>query len=364
MSSSILTEGRISSEILSFGEKTFLFTGTVCRTWYQNSASTETGARDSVESVSRLDEARKFDINPYLASLWSLRTADISVIRKLNDEHCFWEQEDIEHAAELGRVDVLQFMREKGYFADERVLHTAVRYNRLSVVEYLLSINTPVDKTVIDWGFGSYIIDELKMRSMEVAISDENLAMVKLLRTVDYPFIKDSFSFGRDTENSELLMYLVEQGCSVPDGVFQESVETQDYFTLGFLIDNALLRDEWDLWGCVFDCNHDMMMFLLGKGILPTDDDVDSAICGGNFDTAKFLTTKYNCRPTSLAYMLVFESDFCDCHYLEILNWLYYDMHVSLGFVLLEEMRDHPRGSLILTGCSSVIQDWFEKRLY
>lgn len=364
MSYSILTEGRVSAKILSFSDKTFLFTGTVCRTWYQNSASRETGARDSVESLSRLDEARKFYINPYLASFWSLRTANISIIRKLNDEDCFWEQEDIEHAAELGRIDVLQFMRDKGYFADERVLHTAVRYNRLSVVNYLLSINTPVDKTVIDWGFGSYIIDELKMRSMEVAISEGNLTMVRLLRTVDYPFVEDSFLFARDTENSELLTYLVEQGCSAPDGVFQESIETQDYFTLGFLIDNALLRDEWDLWGCVFDCDDDMMMFLLGKGILPTDDDVDSAISAGNFDVAKFLTTEYRCRPTSLAYMLVFENGFCDCHYLEILNWLYHDMQVSLGFVLLQEMQNHPRGSLILNWCSSVIEDWFEERLY
>lgn len=363
--SAILTEGRVSANILSFADKTFLFTGTVCKAWRRNSKSTETGAQQSIESLSRLDEAGEYGINPHLASFWSLKNnADISIIRKLNETKCFWEQQDIEHAAELGRIDVLQFMRENWYFADERVLHTAVRYNRLDVVKYLLSVNTPVDKTVIEWGFGPYIIDELKMRSMEVAISEENLAMVKLLRTADYPFIEDSFTFACDTENADMMKYLVEQGCTPPDGLFAESVENGDYSTVAFLIDNLFLRDEWDLWGCTVDDNQDMMMFLLDKGIIPTDDDVDSAICGGNIHSAKFLTSEYKCRPTSLAYMLVFESSFCDCHYLELLNWLYDDMQVSLGFVLLKEMQEHPRGSLVLDGCSSVIEDWFEERLY
>jgi len=364
--SPILTEGCVSANILSFSDRSFLFTATVCRTWYEHSASKETSAQESVKSVSRLKEARECGINPFIASFWSLENAaDLSVIRELNNgDFCYWAQEDIEHAALLGRIDVLQLMRNKGYFADERVLHTAVRYNRLKVVDYLLSIHTPVDKTVIDWGFGPYIIDELTMRSMEVAISEQNLAMVKMLRSADCPFIEDSFTFACETENAEMLKYLVEQGCQPPDGLFADSVENQDFFTLEFLIDNLLLRDEWDLWGCVFDEDQDMMMFLLDKGILPTDDDVDSAISGGNFGTAKFLTTKYTCRPTSLAYMLVFENGFCDCHYLEILNWLYDDMRCSLGFVFLHEMRNHSRGSLILERCSDEIKDWFEERLY
>lgn len=362
--SPILTEGRVSANILSFSDNTFLFTGTVCKTWHQNSTSTNTSAKAAVESLSRLDEARRCGVNPYLASFWSLENADLSIIKRLNDEICFWEQQDIEHAAELGRIDVLQFMREKGYFADERVLHTAVRYNRPEVVNYLLSINTPVDKTVIEWGFGPYIIDELKMRSMEVAISAQNLTMVKLLRTADYPFVEDSFTFACDTENAEMMQYLVDHGCPPPEGLFADSVATENYAILEFLIDNLLLRDEWDLWGCVFEENDDMMMFLLDKGIVPTDDDVDSAICGGNLATAKYLTREYACRPTSAAYTLVFENAMCDCHYLEVLDWLYDDVQCGLGFVFLKEMREHPRGCMILEGCSSVIEDWFEERLF
>lgn len=361
--SPILTEGRVSANILSFSDNTFLFTATVCKTWRQNSTHTYTGAKEAVESLSRLDEARRCGMDPYLASFWSLTHADLSIIKKINDHECFWEQQDIEHAAELGRIDVLQFMREKGYLADERVLHTAVRYNRLKVVNYLLSINTPVDKTVIEWGFGPYVIDELKMRSMEVAISEQNLTMVRLLRTADYPFIEDSFTFASDTENKKMMKYLVDQGCRPPDGLFADSVASENYVVLDFLIDNLLLRDEWDLWGCVFEQKDDMMMFLIGKGIAPTDDDVDSAICAGDLDTAKYLTREYVCRPTSMAYMLVFENDMCDCHYLEFLNWLYDEARCNLGFVLLREMREHPRGSMILDACSSAIEDWFEERL-
>ena len=366
MSSCIITEGRVSAIILSFVDKTFLFTGTVCRSWYENSVSTATHTQESVDTVAKFSEARQSDVDPWLASFYSLQnSADMSIIRKINEHYCYWDQQDIEHAAQLGRIDVLQFMREKGHCADERVLHTAVRYNHLGVVNYLLSTNTPVDKVVIEWGFGPYVIDELKMRSMEVAISEENLAMVMLLCTVDYPFIDDSFRLACDTENVELVEYLVQQGCRPPRGLFHDAVETRDYFTLNFLIDNSLLEEEWDLNGCVSDDDEeDMMLFLLHKGIIPTDDDVDSAISDGSLATAKFLTSEYRCRPTSEAYIAVFENGFCDCHYLEILNWLYDDMQCSPGFVFLAEMREHPRARFILERCSSSIVEWFKERLY
>ncbi|CAM9107736.1 unnamed protein product [Ectocarpus sp. 12 AP-2014] len=300
----------------------------------------------------------------HLASYHSLEDgASMSVIRRLNERDCLWEQFDIERAAERGRVNVLKFMREKGYPSDQKVLHSAVRHNRQEVVRYLLAIGCPVDRAVIEWGFGPYIIDELKMRSMEVAISANNLPMVKILRTVDYPFIEDSFLFACETENIEMVRYLFGEGCRAPERLFAESVENGAYFTLGVLIDNGLLVDEWDLWGCAMDEDDHMMKFLLRRGILPTDDDVDSSIAAGNIDTAKFLTSEYSCRPTSLAYLLTFDNLFCDAHSLSFLNWLYDDMRCSLGFSSLVDMHDDPHGSYVLDGCSSTIEDWFAERM-
>lgn len=362
--SAILTEGNVSANILSFTSEEFLFTATVCTTWRQNSKSTHTRVGASVESISRLEEAEQHGVNLHLASFHSLENgASISVIRKLNETCCYWEQFDIERAAEHGRIDVLKFMHEMGYPPDERVLHTAVRYNCQEVVKYLLGVGCPVDKTVIEWGFGPYIIDELKMRSMEVAITEKNLTMVKILRTTDYPFIDDSFEFACETENIEMLTYLVQEGCRAPEHLFRESVQVGNYFTLEFLIDNNLLVSEWDLWGCIMDEDDDMMTFLLTKGIIPTDDDVDSAIAAGNLETAKFLTKEYDCRPTSLAYMLTFDNLFCDCHYLVYLNWLHDDMGCGLGFSSLEDMHQDPHGSFVLENCSSTIEGWFEERL-
>ncbi|CAM9100691.1 unnamed protein product [Ectocarpus sp. 8 AP-2014] len=362
--SSIITEGHVSANILSFGENDFIFTGTVCRAWRQNSRSTYTGAGAAVESISRLQEACEHGVNLQVASFHSLEDgASIDVIRKLNETYCFWEHFDIERAAEHGRVDVLKFMREKGYVADERVLHTAVRYNQEEVVEYLLGIGCPIDKTVIEWGFGPCIIDELKMRSMEVAISEGNLSMVKILRTADYPFIDESFVFGCETRNTEMLEYLTQEKCHVPQGLFRESIELRDFSTLEFLIDHDLLVDEWDLWGCIMDDDDDMMTFLLGKGIVPKDDDVDSAIGSGNLDVAKWLTKEYSCRPTSLAYMLVFDNAMCDCHYAMYLDWLYDDMQCSIEFSSLEDMCEDPRGAYVLENCSSTIEDWFVARI-
>ncbi|CAN0583546.1 unnamed protein product, partial [Ectocarpus sp. 12 AP-2014] len=329
-----------------------------------NSSSTYTGAGAAVESISRLQEAGVHGVNFHLASFHSLEDgASIAVIRKLNESYCFWEQFDIERAAEHGRVDVLKFMREKGYPADERVLHSAVRYNQQEVVKYLLGIGCPIDKTVIDWGFGPYIIDELKMRSMEVAISEGNLSMVKILRTVDYPFIDDSFVFACETQNTEILEYLIQENCHVPQGLFRESIELRNFSTLEFLIDHELLVDEWDLWGCIMDDDDDMMMFLLGKGIIPKDDDVDSAIAVGNLDVAKFLTKEYSCRPTQLAYTIVFDNIMCDCHYVMYLDWLHDDMHCSIGFSSLEDMYEDPQGAYVLENCSSTIEDWFAARI-
>lgn len=364
MSSSILTEGHVSANILSYGVADFLFTGTVCRAWRQNSTNTYTRTGAAVESISRLQEAAHRGVNLHLASFHSLEDgASIDVIRKLNESYCFWEQFDIERAAEHGRVDVLKFMREKGYPADKRVLHSAVRHNQQEVVKYLLGIGCPVDKTVIEWGFGPYIIDELKMRSMEVAISEGNLSMVKILRTVDYPFVDDSFVFACETQNTELLEYLIREKCRVPQGLFRESVELRNFFTLEFLIDHKLLVDEWDLWGCIADEDDDMMIFLLGKGIIPTDDDVDSAIAAGNLGTAKFLTKEYSCRPTPLAYMIVFDNIMCDCHYMMYLDWLYNDMQCSIGFSSLQDMHEDPHGAYVLENCSNTIEDWFVNRI-
>lgn len=183
------------------------------------------------------------------------------------------------------------------------------------------------------------------------------------MRTAEYPFIEDSFVFACETENMEMLQYLIQEGCRVPEHLFYESVRLRNYFTLEFLIDHELLKDEWDLWGCIMDDDDDMILFLLGKGIVPIDDDVDSAIAAGKLGVAKFLTKEYNCRPTPLAFRLVFDKMMCDCHYLMSLDWLYDDMDCSLGFLSLHEMHEDPHGAFVLENCSDTIASWFEKRL-
>lgn len=366
--SEVLTEGRVSKNILSFGEKDFLFTGTVCKAWKENSVDTETGDGATIQSLSRVKEALIYALPEKFVFKSLDRGADMAIIEELDDDGCEWEQNDLEFAAQNGRKDVLQFLHEKGVHLDERVLHTAVRHDHLQVVKYLLSIDTPVDKTVIEWGFGPCIIDELKMRSLEVAIKNKNVEMVKTLRTVDYPFDESTFRTACKTKNVEMMKYLHEQGCEPDEDLFYDCNKGFGFDVVETLCRMGLFRDEWGehLSSYIQFGRESLMTFLLGEGIIPDDDCVDSAVSSGILETAVLLTSNYACRPTPMAYLHWLErvvySDTSNFRILRGLHWLY-GIGCTIGFSSFEEMKNDSRGSKVLDLGGSAVSEWFKERL-
>lgn len=375
--SEVLTEGRVSKTILSFGKEDFLFTGTVCRSWRENSASAETGAKASVESRSRVAETLTnqmlndtYEKCIHKALNFALHNdADLSVLEELYIRRCCtWENMIIQFLAQYGRADVIEFLTKNGIVLDAKVLHVAVHYDRLNVVQHLLKHNCPVDKELIkksDWQSGRHVRHNFEMRSLEMAISHQNLEMIKTLRTVDYPFIADTFRVACETKNLEIMKYLHEEGCTPDESLFFDSHEIDDTFSLEFFCENGYFRDEWEdiLPSSVLYGHEKLTNFLLGEGIVPTDDVVDCAICAGNMQLAFFLTKRYTCRPTAVAYTDMFETELCDCTYLHCLRWLYYDMECSIGFTSFKEMQDDQSGAYVLSTASDMIKDWFKERL-
>lgn len=54
---SVITEGNVSSQILSFTPRDFLYTGTVCKSWRKHSRERRTNILRALDSVPMLEDA-------------------------------------------------------------------------------------------------------------------------------------------------------------------------------------------------------------------------------------------------------------------------------------------------------------------
>ncbi len=368
--SGILTEDCVSECILSFGKEDFLFTGTVCRSWRKNSGCTGTHVKASVESVSRVKESFEYDICTDEAAFVAIEEgASISVFKAIYDRGFYWwdgvdlgAAVHLEVAATYGRTDVLEFLTPLGPLGvvryDEKFLRKAVVLSKLEneiveVVRFLLNTGCPID---------AFLSGE---RSMEIAIKQENLDLIKALRTADYPFISTTFRTACETKNVAIVRYLHDEGCKPDEDLFWDLKNNDEWVLVEVLCRMGYGRDEWDLNTYLAFGRTQLSMFVLEQGVIPTDRCVDGAISGGDLGTAMLLTTKYSCRPTSQAYIELFNNDYvqCDAYNFRVLEWLHDEMGCDIGFSSFEEMKKEPHGRCIVDGQSKAIVDWFKNKL-
>lgn len=285
MANTIITEDNVSKHILSFTRDSFLFTRTVCKVWHENGAetNTQTHANRAVDSISTFDEACEhgYPSNVYAPYLSACRNnSDITVFEHMVDIGDIWCEEEVWYAVENNRIDVLQLFVKHGQVLCEKIFHTAVRYGHLQIVDYLMRIKCPVDSTLIEWGFGDYVVPEIKMRSMEIAVRDGRVDIVKKLRAVDYPFTEETFQAAIEGGDIDTLKYLKEEEAK------EEGGEDDPYF------------DEYiDL---VADKNYAKIEKLLENGLV--DGIFSGLLCGLRMMTGKW----YNCWSGILTARLTF----------------------------------------------------------
>lgn len=355
MTSSVLTEDNVSKHILAFTRDNFLFTCTVCKAWYKNGeTNSKTSNLRAVDSPSTLDEAFQHEYPathaPFMCAFDN--NSDISVFEHLVEYYgADPDWEEVGAAAEQNRIDVLKLFRNHGkvfgeevhgQVFDESVLYRAVQGGQLNTVEYLMGVGCPADS-------------KDKVRSMEIAVGDGRIDIVKQLRTVDYPFNWDTFAAAINGKDIDMLKYLKENA----DGEFEDpydddlsaSVVNHDYESVKMLLDNDLVDDYGH---CIVHASTDYSMIKLLElyGCRVCETLVDNAILDQHVELARHLVEEYNVFPTSYAYRFVFQDGFAED--VDTLNWL----HDELG--LKWDPKDPTK--YVEGDLSPVVRQWFYDR--
>lgn len=364
MATCIITEPNVSANILSFTRQNFLFTRTVCKSWYENGNATETHVHRAVDSSSTVEESyqHSYPLDLYAPYLNAIdNTSDISVFEHLVHSGEEWIDEEVEYAAEYGRIDVLQLFQENGQVLDERILHTAVRYGQLNTVVYLMSAGCPVDTTRIEWGFGEYVVEELKMCSMEMAARDGRVDIMKQLRTNVSPFMPfphETLEYSLEGRHLDVLKYIRDVH---PYDVFRrflfQGISDGDTLEVAFLVNHCLVGDTHTAMMSAFRAGDTYMVNVMFVNMAKSQKSraVDQAI-GSHQQRgvclAKYLMREPEVRPTSDAYRYLLRTHHGEEQLVSILNWL----HDELG------VRVKPEGLTNLANHSPAVQQWFRDR--
>lgn len=364
----IILEDNVSKHILSFTKDNFLYTRTVCKVWYKNGneTNTKTNYLRAVDSISTLDEAfehgypalRKCGGSYYAAPYYDAleNKSGIFIFQHLVENGHEWMFHEVLCAAGFNRVDVLQLYRTNGAVFDARILHEAVQHGHRQVLEYLMGVGCPVDCEVIDWGFGDNVPEELKMRSMEIAVRDGRIDIVKQLRTVDYPFTWDTFTAAINAKDINMLKYSKENA----DGEFENPYEEDfsqfmldnDSESVKMLLDNDLIchYDDYTMPGACTD--YSMIKLLELYGYRVCERLIDNVILDQRVELARHLVEEYNVCPTSEAYNFVLQDGFEED--VDTLNWLHDEVGCKWDSKDVENILERD--------ISPVVRQWFQDR--
>ena len=364
MAACIITESNVSKNILSFTWQNFLFTRTVCKSWYENGNGTATHVHRAVDSSSTVEEAyqNSYPLDVYAPYLNAIdNTSDISVFEHLVHNGSEWIDEDVEYAAEYGRIDVLQLFQENGQVLDERILHTAVRYGQLHTLVYLMRVGCPVDNTRIEWGFGQYVVEELKMCSLEMAARDGRVDIMKQLRTNVPPFTPfphETLEYALEGRHLHVLKYIRDVH---PYDVFRrflfQGISDGDTFEVAFLVKHGLVGDTHTAMMSAFRAGDTYMVNVMLVSMTKSQMSraVDQAI-GSHQQKgvclAKYLMRSPEVRPTSDAYNCLLRTHHGEEQLINILNWLHDKLAVRVKPERLTNLANH----------SPAVQQWFLER--
>lgn len=373
----VLIEGRVSTNILSFSDCEYLYTGTVCHSWKENCTSVYTDLATAFESPSRIQEASENNIScqcpdyddsekrkscDFLMEYAEIVDADVSVFKKIHEMGNEWGDYTMQNAAIGNKIDIVKFMHEHGCPLNRSVLYNAVNANSLELVEYLAEHKCPIDDTPIE-------TDDPRMsgfnkRSMEQAIAENYLDIVKCLRAkMDFPFASNTFRVACEAKHMDIVAYLHAEGCT-PDGhLFHDSIKSNNYHVVKFMLEKALYEDKCPsaMKLAVTTFRGNIMELLMDHGFEVNDEIVDLA----TYDMwiVKWFLRERACKITPGAYINTVEYDLHEDNCLEVLEWLHNFWKLDIGFKSFDELMQNQRWSIALEQLDPSITEWFENNL-
>lgn len=365
----VLLEGRVCTNILSYSSLEYLFTGTVCRAWKENTKSICTDIAAAFESPSRIKEAVDNGVCcqcadrddgsscDFLMEYAEIVDADVAVFKTIHEMGYGWGEFTMQNAAIGHKIDIVMFMFEHGCPLNSSVLFNAVNNNCLELVQYLAGHKCPIDDTPID---------REDTRSFELAISKNYTDIVKCLRSVlKFPFDTDTLKAACNADypkNLHTLRYLHSEGCAPSPFLLYEMINDGNFHAVKFMLRNHLHDNEGPTAMCIAVANFqiNIMRLLVDYEFEVNNDVVDLAtydmgivkwlirVAGGN-----------KCRLTSRAYINTIEYDMDETYCIEVLDRLLHEWKLDIGFASFEELVQNQRWSKALYHRDPVVTDWF-----
>lgn len=371
---SILLQGCVCTTILSFTSHEFLYTGTVCRAWKENSTSPTTDIAFAFQSPARITEAVENGIScqcpdrekgdtdscDFFMEYAELVDADISVFRKIHELGYGWGDYTMQNAAIGHKTEVVRFMHENGCPLSKTVLYNAVTADCLELVEYLAENECPIDDTLT----GGEMC--FPVRAMEQAVTRNSLGVLRCLHEkMDYRFADDTFRIACEAEypaNMKILRYLRDAGCRPDEELFYDSIEDGNYYATKFMLDNALYPDRGPtaMRVAVINFQGNIMELLVDHGFEISDSVVSLATY--DIGLIRWFMRVRNCKLTSDAYFNTVSYDMHHSSCLDMLNWLYHKCRLKIETSFQHMLQDQ-KWSAALDKRHPKIAAWFQQHL-
>lgn len=401
---SVITEGRVSSHILSFAGADYLYTGSVCTSWRRHAPTKTTSVLVALTSVSRIRVALSANIDTIeLLDVAIVFGASMSVLRAIAKEHINNTCMTLNYAAFTGNMDIILFL-DKPF--DARTLFEAVRGGQLRVVRHIIGTACQVG-TIVKWPSdkGEFVQRCLRMaesagrqdvaRSLttyvtcdyyrsdmgcvELSIRTNRLDVLRTLHEAGAIIPAHAFAVAVESANLDILRYIESVKLSPGDGFIADYIgcEEFDITTLELVLELGVIKlYARDLQQAIHARMDHVTDLMLQYGCAVHDETIDHAVAAWDFTLAERLMSSHTCRPTRNAYEWLFTGGVCECcatgfyptttddFYLSKLEWIYSSTGRHVGFKTMADMENNPSWSILFKRVSPKIKAWFAKHVH
>lgn len=380
--SSVLIEGRVSTNILSYSESEYLYTGTVCRAWKKNGTSVRTDVAAAFESTSRIQEAVENGIScqcpekdgekkpscDWFMEYAELVDADVTVFKKIHEMGYGWGEFTMQNAAIGHKIDIIKFMHQHGCPLNSSVLFNAVNSNCLELVKYLAEHNCPIDETPIEMEDPERL--DFNARSFEQAIAKNFLDIVEYLRVkMNFPFDCNTFRAACDADypkNLATLSFLHDEGCAPDEDLFYDLIDEGNFHAVKFMLAHHLYNNKHSSAMCIavtsFQAN--IMRLLADYEFEINSDVVDLATYDMGLVKWLMRVGGEGCKLTSAAYIHTVEYDMDHVSCIDALDSLRKEWKLETGFESFDELMHNERWSQALNLRDPIITQWFKDNCF